>query len=79
MEIQRLLAEFETGRERNLPLPAITGPLLGLVYFVAIPFLGFAALVYFMGQKSAQIAVSLWHRAAHPGTGYGVSTKIRRT
>lgn len=80
MDIESLLVEFETGDiKRKLPLPAITGPLLGLLYFVAVPFLGFTALVYFIGQRSAQLATALWHRLTHPHNGQvSASAKSRR-
>jgi hypothetical protein len=68
MNFDSLLVECDTGDiKRNLPLPAITGPLLGLFYFIAVPFLGFAALVYFIGQRSTQLATALWHRLVHDG------------
>jgi len=70
MNIESLLVELGTGDiERKLPLPAITGPVLGLLYFVAVPFLGFAALVYFIGQRTGRLAATLWHRLAHPHNG----------
>jgi len=70
MNIESLLVPSDTGdTERKLPLPAITGPILGLLYFVAVPFLGFAALVYFIGQRTGQLAVAVWRRLVHPHNG----------
>jgi len=68
MNFDSLLVDSETGDvKKNLPLPAIFAPALGLFYFIAVPFLGFAALVYFLGQRSAQLTAALWHRLVHDG------------
>ncbi|MFH1016311.1 MAG: hypothetical protein V1771_04865 [Chloroflexota bacterium] len=67
MNIENLLVTDDIGRK--LPLPAITGPVLGLLYFVAVPFLGFAALLYFIGQRTGQLAIAVWHRLIHPHNG----------
>lgn len=66
MKIKNFLVASDTGDiEKRLPLPALTGPIIGLLYFIAVPFLGFAALILFIGQRIGQLVAAGWHRLVH--------------
>lgn len=43
-------------------LPAVYGPLLGLVYFLVLPVVVLGALIFFGGQVIANGLTALWHR-----------------
>ncbi len=57
---------FEVGhRDVPMPIPAIVGPLLGLVYIIVLPLVGVAALVLASGYRATQSLATMWRRATH--------------
>lgn len=48
---------------RGLPIPAILGPLRGLGYIIAIPFVGIAALILLSSSRAYRSLTTLWRRS----------------
>ncbi len=47
-----------------MPIPAIVGPLLGLVYIIVLPFVGVAAFILTSGYRATQSLATMWRRVA---------------
>ncbi len=59
-----LTVGFEVGhRDVPMSIPAIVGPLLGLVYIIVLPFVGVAAFILASGYRATQSLATMWRRA----------------
>lgn len=53
-----------------MPLLAIVGPLMGLIYVLVLPFTGLVTLIVVSGCRAKQVFAAVWHRAADATVDY---------
>lgn len=59
-----LMVGFEVGHwDAPMPILAIVGPLLGLAYIIALPFIGLISFISVGGYRAKQSLATMWRRA----------------
>ncbi len=59
-----LITGFDIGRWKvSPPIQATLGPILGLVYIVALPFVGLVSFILLGGYRAKQSVATIWRRA----------------
>lgn len=65
---RKLMTRLEAGQSDATVPPAIVGPLLGLVYFIMLPFVGIAAFILIAGYLAKWSLVAMWRRLLQVAT-----------